>query len=75
MTFLLRLALALALLPLRFALALLLAPLRALGLAVTRPLRLRAARRNVARAYRAFGMMADGVVRVRDRRFPHPVVI
>lgn len=70
----LRLAVALALLPFRFAFALAMVPLRAVTRALTRPLRLGAARRRLARAYRTLGVAADGVIRVRDRRFTHPAV-
>lgn len=65
MTLLLRLALALALLPLRFALALVLAPLRALATLTSRTAR---------RTYRRLGAAAGAVVMVRDRRFAHPAV-
>lgn len=62
MPLVLRLVVALALLPFRFALAFLLAPLRMIP-------------RLARRTYRRVGAAAGRVVLVRDRRFAHPVAV
>ena len=62
MPLVLRLLVALALLPFRFALALMLAPFRAIP-------------RVARRTYRRVGAAAGRVALVRDRRFAHPVAV
>lgn len=70
MSLALRIAFGLLLFPFRAALYLLLLPLRR----AERTLAYTTARRGINRAYRRGVAAADGVIRVRDRRFSHPAV-